>query len=496
MCENTNKAYKDAIEYLKTSPMFNLSLSSNELFHSNFLYWIWQVNKECFKKIINSLIGEDNYWQANWGNKTLEVRREYKNFDLSIVEVSDSAKKEEGSDNKVDKSTSESENDSEIGDYKADGLILFVLENKVKSIPYKEQLEQYSDKIEKHNESILKKQIKEKYRASGQANDKSHWKKDWNKELGDYKITPKKILLSLVQTFPDSDKVDDWKIFSYAGYIEIIKTLKLDRFQDIMDDYYNYVRHLLYLNDAWNDDSLTWSGKLLSWTENFESGNNTQNYHFSDATTLRLHAMYLKQKYAKLCKQLTDELRTKFENVQYIRPQDDKILYTGNKPRGHKGKFQSYDDYFTSGESEFEYLIGVGYGYMHAEPFIEVKIVERGKKYFYIIQVQGGSYSHGIIGQTTICNHEFVDNWMRKIKPGDVDEKAYNNSSEILSGDIFIKENNILYPEHSTNRQYRHYGENMIYQLRILKTDVETTDLINYMVNDVEKLLKGLNNQQ
>ena len=33
-------AYEKAINYLKTSPMFNLSLSSKELFHSNFLYWI------------------------------------------------------------------------------------------------------------------------------------------------------------------------------------------------------------------------------------------------------------------------------------------------------------------------------------------------------------------------------------------------------------------------------------------------------------------------
>ena len=30
----------DPIEILKTSPMFNLSLSSKELFHSNFLYWL------------------------------------------------------------------------------------------------------------------------------------------------------------------------------------------------------------------------------------------------------------------------------------------------------------------------------------------------------------------------------------------------------------------------------------------------------------------------
>ena len=101
MCEYTNKAYEDAIVYLKTSPMFNLSLSSNELFHSNFLYWIWQVNKECFKKIINSLIGEENYWQTNWRGKELEVRREYKNFDLSIVQVLNTATTEGEIDNTV-----------------------------------------------------------------------------------------------------------------------------------------------------------------------------------------------------------------------------------------------------------------------------------------------------------------------------------------------------------------------------------------------------------
>lgn len=165
MCENTNKAYKDAIEYLKTSPMFNLSLSSNELFHSNFLYWIWQVNKECFKKIINSLIGEDNYWQTNWCGKELEVRREYRNFDLSIVQVLNTATTEGEIDNtvnSVDNTSSESDN----GDYTTDGLILFVLENKVKSIPYAQQLLKYNKKIDEHNEVLLKKKILEKHKKN------------------------------------------------------------------------------------------------------------------------------------------------------------------------------------------------------------------------------------------------------------------------------------------------------------------------------------------
>ena len=62
MCQN-EKDYDNAIKYLKTSPMFNLSLSSKELFHSNFLYWIWKADQKTFKSIINKLIGENDYWE-------------------------------------------------------------------------------------------------------------------------------------------------------------------------------------------------------------------------------------------------------------------------------------------------------------------------------------------------------------------------------------------------------------------------------------------------
>ena len=75
--------------------MFNLSLSSNELFHSNFLYWISKSNEDMFKKIINGLVGDCNWWKDKCREKKLwkeiEVRREYKNFDLCIVEVIEDA---------------------------------------------------------------------------------------------------------------------------------------------------------------------------------------------------------------------------------------------------------------------------------------------------------------------------------------------------------------------------------------------------------------------
>lgn len=98
---------------LKSSPMFHLSLSSKELFHSNFLSWIGNLAKEnggkeyeAFKNIMKNCFGYD--LPEKW-----EVKREYKNLDFCII---------------------------------ADDNIAFVLENKVKSMPRKEQLDEYAEK--------------------------------------------------------------------------------------------------------------------------------------------------------------------------------------------------------------------------------------------------------------------------------------------------------------------------------------------------------------
>lgn len=103
--------YNKSVNYLKDSPLFNLSLSSKELFHSNFLYWIWKISPSAFKDVMNSFGANTKEWPANY-----EVRREYENFDLCVLDK---------------------------------GNILLVLENKVKSIPYKKQLDEYEKKVQK-----------------------------------------------------------------------------------------------------------------------------------------------------------------------------------------------------------------------------------------------------------------------------------------------------------------------------------------------------------
>ena len=84
-----------------------------------------------------------------WG-LTWEVKREYNNFDLCIVEGNSQGDIEEVEDSQ-DGEMSCGEYDEEPQDDVLCGRILFVLENKVKSIPYEDQLERYAKEAEELN---------------------------------------------------------------------------------------------------------------------------------------------------------------------------------------------------------------------------------------------------------------------------------------------------------------------------------------------------------
>lgn len=101
-------------ENLKESNLFFLSLHSKELFHSNFIAWIAERKEEAFRTFFKDFTGiqlPDKF----------RVEREKQNFDLCI---------------------------SALNDNYQEGSISCVIENKVKSMPYAEQLEKYSEKLE------------------------------------------------------------------------------------------------------------------------------------------------------------------------------------------------------------------------------------------------------------------------------------------------------------------------------------------------------------
>ena len=97
---------QNPINKLKKSPIFNLSLSSKELFHSNFLSWLAESYNEEFGNIFIKYLKEEPS-----DSRIEDIKREKKNIDLSF----------------------KYSNGQEL-----------LIENKIKSIPYAEQLIKYS----------------------------------------------------------------------------------------------------------------------------------------------------------------------------------------------------------------------------------------------------------------------------------------------------------------------------------------------------------------
>ena len=181
---------KDLLVILKESPLFNLSLSSKELFHSNFLWWLGSNERTfpLFKQVMERFVGTALQWTFD----NISVKRENKHIDLCVK-------------NKTGKKT------------------LLILENKVKSIPNKEQLKEYYEKEPKAENYVL---------------------------------------LSLATEFLDKTAIENisengnkiWKICSYADFAEALKIIPdgLTLYErKLINDYRTFILSLHELAQQW-----------------------------------------------------------------------------------------------------------------------------------------------------------------------------------------------------------------------------------------------------
>lgn len=176
---------------LLKSPMFQLSLGSKELFHSNFLFWIWQVSPEMFRYLIQQLFEKSGCPVdfSEWGER-FEVKRESNNYDLCVL---------------------------------ADNSVKLVIENKVKSIPNKEQLDGY-----------------------------------WNETTN-----AKHLLLSLSTNFPhlcEIKKEQKWIVTNYEIFNIVLSECvrnscwSLTPYQSyIISDYADMIRCLHQIQESWHE---------------------------------------------------------------------------------------------------------------------------------------------------------------------------------------------------------------------------------------------------
>jgi hypothetical protein len=117
----TKEEILEKIEELHQSPIYAMSLCSKELFHSNFWAWLMEQD-EAFIEI----------FFTNEGNKELSgIGREDGNRDITIYRKNGNPKKQKPND-------------------------VYVIENKLKSIPTVEQLDTYKQKIDNENWGVWK----------------------------------------------------------------------------------------------------------------------------------------------------------------------------------------------------------------------------------------------------------------------------------------------------------------------------------------------------
>lgn len=160
---------KNCVESLKKSPLYNLSMANKELFHSNFLAWFGNQYKNEFKVLMNKLLGTEVLKDNNFS-----IEREYKHFDICV---------------------------------KVNGNEIILIENKVKSVPTREQLEGYMNEVK-------------------------------NKEC-------KFILLTMTQELQDLSNAEGWTVISYRKLSENMPDRLNDCYHSsLLEDYRDYVNNL------------------------------------------------------------------------------------------------------------------------------------------------------------------------------------------------------------------------------------------------------------
>lgn len=231
----------ETIVKLKKSPLFHLSLGSKELFHSNFLYWIGQNYPSEFGALFSKFLNEQP-------NETCinKIFRERENIDLSF----------------------NYSNDQEI-----------LIENKVKSVPYKEQLAKYSEKHTNKRNYIL-------------------------------------LSLSEPMFFQSQSKLDldikkgvTWHYLSYSDLKKMLQTLSMKisnkYHRKIINDYCELISGLIEINEHCkiNDEDL------------FDFHSIESNQLYRKLIDIRLHDFYLKKKYELLAFEIYKKLQTLGKNL-------------------------------------------------------------------------------------------------------------------------------------------------------------------------------------
>ena len=398
---------KIILKELEKLAIFKLSLGSKELFHSNFLEFLWDIDHNMFIRIVNYLLPDEERLSLEVDYKDYELSREKENFDICIFHRHKAKHK-----------------NVEVYD--------LIIENKVKSIPYKEQLYDYKDKVGN------------------------------NHDMG----APRFLLLSLVDDFPDRIEIandpNDYGFWHIANYNQlkdaISKEKKTWHHKDdgrsiYVQDYCAFIGLMHELQQKILEDFIN--------SPIFEKVDIYKPY--------RLHDIYIKLRCAYFLMLLKKELKKDNNNwpVCFLKNHGD-----------IRQKIRTKGIYLN-----FNIFRGVG----QAAAFIYHNNDDKGD--IHEIVIQGNQYRHGINshrfkGATTQKDNIIKLNELWKACQNDEKDKLFLNK---IMGDNIVQP--VTPNKETKDGAFNGYNDDYVYRyVKIEKKNV--SELLSLMAEDIKTYSK------
>ena len=405
LTENDEKKLGGIISSLKGNPIFRMSLGSKELFHSNFIEYLWYLDQSAFIMMMNALPSRQcNKLQRLKPRNDYRIGREEQNFDICIYHVNDK--------------------DKVIYD--------LVIENKVKSIPYKEQLKDYQTKANNTGCRF--------------------------------------ILLTLSQDFPDkgNEEIQDWDIVGYDDLSPLINQYYLngrkqnDPHYHYIKDYLSFIEKLCELKDY-----------TLPAPQNLLSQQLFDDTVIDALKTIRLHDLYIKLR----CSWFAMILKKHFKD-------EAKVVHSFNDI---EEGYVNLNVAINQGNGQIAAWI------CNEETDSNRPLKEKEKKLMntFEIVIQGSQYRHGINQARFLLDEDdkykrLVGLYKRLEKLPDPRGLAFLNVSGAKQVRPYFQKKRI--PKEGP---YNCYGESYIYRYTEISDQDTIERLLNRMMSDINEVLNN-----
>ena len=384
--------FEQILKELNTLPIFKMSLGSKELFHSNFFEYLWSIDTQKFIGLINDLFGKEVLDKNN--SMSYELSREKENFDICIHH-------QDGKKTVYD----------------------VIIENKVKSIPNKKQLDDYVGKVKNHK----------------QVQDANY------------------LLLSLIEDFPDKAKIEEKGIWTIVNYNHLHAAIDKSFPNDAS-------KHSVYIKDYLEFIHLMQELQKEIIPSNFIYETLWPNY--ADYKTYRLHDLYIKLRGLKFLAMLKNQL----ENMGIA---SDIVSIGGDKLR----VAHNQDNSSNSLKVYLNWNVFNAVGQIAA-------FIYRGGNEIYEIVIQGNQYRHGINYYDD--SDPQLKNWIQNKNDKAIIE-IWNRvgKNSFMNGYYWEQDLQPFNKQYRKEKPYCQYKPDYVYRYRDISKE-KIGDLLKGMVEDIQ----------